>query len=72
MPRLIISWLDRIIQSFKSLTQEPLKDLQNAIQGSDEMVEKWFRQLMAEQQQSMFESKSIAVLSWESLFVLTC
>ncbi|GLA23066.1 hypothetical protein AnigIFM63326_006692 [Aspergillus niger] len=49
--------LDRIIQSFKSLTQEPLKDLQNAIQGSDEMVEKWFRQLMAEQQQSMFETQ---------------
>ncbi|GLB03575.1 hypothetical protein AtubIFM57258_008814 [Aspergillus tubingensis] len=49
--------LDRIIQTFKSLTQEPLKDLQSAIQGSDEMVEKWFRQIMAEQQQSMFETQ---------------
>ncbi|GKZ32465.1 hypothetical protein AbraIFM66950_001918 [Aspergillus brasiliensis] len=49
--------LDRIIQSFKSLTEEPLKNLQNAIQGSDEMVEKWFRQMMAEQQQSMFETQ---------------
>ncbi|BCS08359.1 hypothetical protein ALUC_20729A [Aspergillus luchuensis] len=50
-------YIYRIIQSFKSLTQEPLKDLQNAIQGSDEMVEKWFRQIMAEQQQSMFETQ---------------
>ncbi|GAT27144.1 hypothetical protein RIB2604_02108290 [Aspergillus luchuensis] len=48
---------DAIVNSFKSLTQEPLKDLQNAIQGSDEMVEKWFRQIMAEQQQSMFETQ---------------
>ena len=56
-----MSTTDRVIQSFKSLTDEPLKALKAAIENDDQMVDKWYRQLMAEQQQLMLESKSISV-----------
>ncbi|PYI02479.1 hypothetical protein BO78DRAFT_410609 [Aspergillus sclerotiicarbonarius CBS 121057] len=50
-------YIDRVVQSFKSLTDEPLKALKSAIENDDRTVDKWYRQLMAEQQQLMLESQ---------------